>query len=216
MKEASVHLCTYIPCTCYITRLQKQSGGVGVLLEFNLSYQESGDVHIRVRGAISGPIQAPPISSNRLMGGMAVATLLVIKRPISPFNRLIVVAAVSLFVDNPFSFPLGRRRAGAPSLAFLPPFAFCLTNIKTNTPSRELLIKRIDNSSQIKRIKTHFRQVSGRVQSREFFCGINPEWAPVAFSLYSQFTAMVSFRKDIKDTIAENECTLYLHGKVLH
>jgi hypothetical protein len=147
MKEASVHLCTYIPCTCYIIRLQKQSGGVGALLEFNLSYQESGDVHIRVRGAISGPIQAPPISSNRLMGGMAVATLLVIKRPISPFNRLIVVAAVSLFVDNPFSFPLGRRRAGAPSLAFLPPFAFCLTNIKTNTPSRELLIKRIDNRS---------------------------------------------------------------------
>ena len=53
------------------------------------------------------------------------------------------------------------------------------------------------------------------MQSGEFFCGVNTEWATVAFSLYSQFASVISLREDIKNTIAEDECTLYLYGKIL-
>jgi hypothetical protein len=54
------------------------------------------------------------------------------------------------------------------------------------------------------------------MQSGKFFCRIYSERTTVAFGLYGEFATVVSFREDIKDTIAEDECTLYLHGEVLY
>jgi hypothetical protein len=132
------------------------------------------------------------------------------------FNRSICIAAIFLVVDSQFSFPFRRLRwTGAFSLAFLPAFAFCLANIQPDTPSRELLKRVNDSSQRRKRDGTYFRQISGRMQSRELFCRVNTEWAAVAFGLYRKFASVVSLREDIKDTVAEDECTLYLYGKVL-
>jgi hypothetical protein len=53
------------------------------------------------------------------------------------------------------------------------------------------------------------------MQSGEFFCGVNTEWATVAFGLHRKLASVVSLRENIKDTVAEDECTLYFYGKVL-